>query len=337
MAINYKKAGVDIEKANLFVSAIKGMVRSSKRRGVLSDIGGFGAFFDLSAVKKFANPVLVSSCDGVGTKLKIAIFTGIHNTVGIDLVAMSVNDLLCSGAEPLFFLDYVATGKIEPHVLKDVVKGIVEGCKQANCALVGGETAEMPGMYKASDYDLAGFAVGAIDKSKILGVSRVRLGDAVVGLESNGLHSNGFSLVRKVFAPEEMKGRAHELLKPTRIYAKPVLAALEKFNSKDFGIKALAHITGGGFYDKAVRVVPDNCAMVIYKNAWHPHEIFKEIQERSEIDDKEMFKTFNMGIGMCVVVKDSIKMEVVRFFSKLGIKSHTIGEMISGKGTVSVV
>ena len=159
MAINYKKAGVDIEKANLFVSAIKGMVRSSKRRGVLSDIGGFGAFFDLSAVKKFANPVLVSSCDGVGTKLKIAIFTGIHNTVGIDLVAMSVNDLLCSGAEPLFFLDYVATGKIEPHVLKDVVKGIVEGCKQANCALVGGETAEMPGMYKASDYDLAGFAV----------------------------------------------------------------------------------------------------------------------------------------------------------------------------------
>ncbi|HQP91504.1 MAG TPA: phosphoribosylformylglycinamidine cyclo-ligase [Candidatus Omnitrophota bacterium] len=337
MPINYKKSGVDIDKANIFVDAIKGMVKSSTRKEVLGGIGGFGAYFDLTPFKKYANPVLVSSCDGVGTKLKIAIFTGIHHTVGVDLVAMSVNDLLCSGAQPLFFLDYIATGKIETAVLKDVVKGIVDGCKQSGCALVGGETAEMPGMYKASDYDLAGFAVGVIDKKKILGSMRVKLGDAVIGLESNGLHSNGFSLVRKVFAPEEVKGRAVELLKPTKIYVKPMLSVLEKFNSKDFNIKALAHITGGGFYDKAVRVVPENCTMLIYKNAWKPHDIFLEIQERAEIEDKEMYKTFNMGIGMCLVVRNHVKMDVVRTFSKMGIKSNIIGEIVKGAGNVAVV
>ncbi len=216
MSLNYKKAGVDIEKANSFVDAIKGMVKKSDRAGVLGGIGGFGAFFDLAKFK-IKDPVLVSSCDGVGTKLKIAISAGIHDTVGQDLVAMSVNDVLCSGAEPLFFLDYIATGKIDPHTLKSIVKGIVLGCKQANCSLVGGETAEMPGMYKAGDYDLAGFCVGLIDKKKILGKARVRIGDAVVGFASSGIHSNGFSLVRKIFSPEELHGRAHELLTPTGI------------------------------------------------------------------------------------------------------------------------
>lgn len=336
MSIDYKKAGVDIEKANVFVDAIKGMVKASSRPGVLGGIGGFGAFFDLAQTKR-ANPVLVSSCDGVGTKLKIAISTGIHNTVGCDLVAMSVNDVLCSGAEPLFFLDYIATGKIEPHVLKEVVRGIVEGCKQAHCSLVGGETAEMPGMYKTGDYDLAGFCVGVIDKKKILGSARVKTGDAVIGLSSSGLHSNGFSLVRKVFAPEELKARAHDLLKPTRIYVKPVLVALEKFNRKDFGIKALAHITGGGFYDKASRAVPSHNSMVLYKNAWAVPEIFREIQERAEIDEKDMYRTFNMGIGMVVVVRDAIKMDVTRAFLKSGIKSYIIGEIVTGVGGVAVV
>ncbi len=337
MAMNYKRAGVDVDKANVFVDAIKGMVKSSTRRGVLGGIGGFGAFFDMATNKKYANPVLVSSCDGVGTKLKIAFFAGIHHTVGIDLVAMSVNDVLCSGAEPLFFLDYIATGKIDSQVLKEVVKGIVDGCKLANCALVGGETAEMPGMYKPSEYDLAGFCVGIADKKKILGAAHVKLGDAVLGLESSGLHSNGFSLVRRVFAPEEMKGRAHELLKPTRIYVKPVLAVLRKFNTKDFGIKAIAHITGGAFYDKAARIVPGKSSMIIYKNAWKVPEIFNEIQDRAQLDDKEMFKTFNMGIGMALVVKDSIKMDVVRAFSKLGVEASIIGEIVPGVGTVTLV
>ncbi len=334
--LSYKKAGVDIEKANMFVDAIKGMVKESQRQGALGSIGGFGAFFDMGKIK-CKNPVLVSSCDGVGTKLKIAIASGIHDTVGIDLVAMSVNDVLCSGAEPLFFLDYVATGRIETDALKSVIKGIVKGCKQANCALVGGETAEMPGMYKAGDYDLAGFCVGVVDKNKVLGAQRVKMGDAVIGLESSGLHSNGFSLVRKVFSPQEMHARAGDLLVPTRIYVKPVLDIIKKFNAKGFNVRAIAHITGGAFYDKASRVVPKVATMVIYKNAWVLPEVFAEIQERGKISDKEMFKTFNMGIGMVMVVRDSLKMDVVRAFARHGLKSYIIGEIISGVGGVALV
>ena len=336
MKLDYKKAGVDIDKANLFVDAIKNDIKKSLRRGVLGSVGGFGAFFDMTK-SKVKNPVLVSSCDGVGTKLKIAILAHNHRTIGIDLVAMSVNDVLCSGAEPLFFLDYIATGKIETHVLKEVVKGIVAGCRQANCALVGGETAEMPGMYKAGEYDLAGFCVGVLDKNKILGRDRVNLGDAVIGLASSGIHSNGFSLVRKIFSPEELSARAQEFLAPTRIYVKPVLRVLEKFNVKGFKIKALAHITGGGFYDKAMRVVPSHTTMILYKNAWVRPDIFIEMQDRSKIDDKGMFRTFNMGIGMVLVVKDDVKMDVVRALATAGLKSSIIGEMVSGVGGVAVV
>ncbi|MFH0876657.1 MAG: phosphoribosylformylglycinamidine cyclo-ligase [Candidatus Omnitrophota bacterium] len=334
--MNYKKAGVDIDKANQLVAAVKGMIKKSHRPGVLGGVGGFGAFFDLSSVN-LKNTVFVSSCDGVGTKLKIAFLSGIHHTVGIDLVAMSVNDVLCSGAEPLFFLDYLATGKIEATVYKEIIKGIVEGCQQARCALVGGETAEMPGMYKVGEYDLAGFCVGAVAKTKILGSNHVKLGDAVIGLESSGLHSNGFSLVRKVFTPVELKARSHELLTPTRIYTKPLLGILKKFNAKNFNIKAAAHITGGAFYDKASRIVPKNLSMVLYKNAWSRPEIFDEIQERVHMADKEMYRTFNMGIGMILVVRDSMKMEVVRELSRLGCKSRTIGEMVSGVGGVVIV
>ena len=332
MSLNYKKAGVDITKANLFVDAIKGLAKKSKRAGVLGSIGGFGAFFEV-ANGKCKEPVLVSSCDGVGTKLKVASVAGIHDTVGIDLVAMSVNDVLCSGAAPLFFLDYIATAKIDMAVLKSVVKGIVEGCRQADCSLVGGETAEMPGMYKVGEYDLAGFCVGLVEKSKILGYHRVKMGDAVIGLESSGLHSNGFSLVRKIFSPEELHGRAHEFLTPTRIYVKPVLRLIKKF---DPGIKAMAHITGGGFYDKAVRAVPKNMTMIIYKNAWQRPEVFQELQDRGNIDDKEMFKTFNMGIGMVMVVRDALKMDVVREAARYGLKAHIIGEMVSGVGGVAI-
>ena len=336
MGLSYKKAGVDIDKANRLVDAIKPMVQKSYRQGVMGGIGGFGAFFDM-ATNKCKHPVLVSSCDGVGTKLKIAIATGLQHTVGIDLVAMSVNDVLCSGAEPLFFLDYIATGKIETSVLKQVMQGIVAGCKEANCALVGGETAEMPGMYKPGEYDLAGFCVGVVEKTKILGRAHVKLGDAVIGLESNGLHSNGFSLVRKVFSPEETKARVEEFLRPTRIYVRSVLGLLGKYNSKEFNLKAVAHITGGAFYDKVPRIVPKNMTMIIYKNAWPKQQIFQEIQERGKLDDKEMLRTFNMGIGMVLVVKDKRKMDVVRAIAKYGIKSYIICEMVNGVGGIAIV
>lgn len=336
MGLSYKKAGVDVEKANLLVDHVKALAAKTSRRGVLGGLGGFGAFFDI-AKTRVTNPVLVSSCDGVGTKLKIAILAGIHDTVGIDLVAMSVNDVLSSGATPLFFLDYLATGKLQPHVFMDILKGITDGCRQAGCALVGGETAEMPGMYKMGDYDLAGFCVGVVNGKRILGRSRVRLGDAVIGFESNGLHSNGFSLVRRLFTPVELKARAREFLKPTRIYVKPVQELLARFNKNDFGIKALAHITGGSFNDKASRVVPPNMTMVLYKNAWPVHEIFKEMQWRGKLDEKECFRTFNMGIGMVCVVRDAIKMDVVRSASRHGLKSYIIGEMIGGVGGVAIV
>jgi phosphoribosylformylglycinamidine cyclo-ligase len=336
MGLDYKKAGVDIDKANVLVESFKRLAKKSGRPGVSGEIGGFGAFFDLSRVR-CKDPVLVSSTDGVGTKLKIAILTGIHDTVGIDLVAMSVNDVLCSGAEPLFFLDYIATGKIEPSVLEDLVRGIVTGCCQARCALVGGETAEMPGMYKPGEYDLAGFCVGIADKKKILGRSRVAMGDAVIGLESSGLHSNGFSLVRKIFSREELRGRAEEFLAPTRIYVEPVLGVLKKFNAKGFVVKAAAHITGGGFIDKASRVVPPNATMILYKNAWPRLPIFEEIQLHGKIDEKDMLRTFNMGIGMVLVVRDRAKMEVARALSRYGVKSYIIGEIVSGVGGVAVI
>jgi len=335
MGWSYKKAGVDIEKANALVDDFRAAAKGIARREVLGSIGGFGAFFDIAKMKK--DMVLVSSCDGVGTKLKIAILAKIHDTVGIDLVAMSVDDVLCSGAEPLFFLDYIATGRIEPQVLKDVVRGIAAGCRQAGCALVGGETAEMPGMYKRGDYDLAGFCVGIVERRQILGRHRVQIGDAVIGLASSGLHSNGFSLVRKVFTTRELSARAKEFLTPTRIYAKPVLAALKKFNAKQPAVKAIAHITGGGFHDKAARVVPSGATMVLYRNAWQVPAIFEEIQEVGRVSDREMFHTFNMGIGMVLVVRDGVKMAVVRAIAKSGVAATIVGEIIPGVGGVAIV
>jgi len=327
MQITYKKAGVDISKADRFVETIKPFTRG---------IGGFGGLYKFAS-RKYKEPYLVSSTDGVGTKLKIAFSCGRHNTVGIDLVGMNVNDVLCCGAQPLFFLDYIATGHIEKGVLTDVVKGIAAGCRQAGCCLVGGETAEMPGFYKKGEYDLAGFCLGAVEKRKIINGSKIRIGDIIIGLESNGLHSNGFSLVRKVFSKSELKKYSRELLKPTRIYVRPVLSLLSARNSLFSSIKGIAHITGGAFYDKIARILPQNTNARIYKDFWVVPEIFRLIQDKGSVPDKEMYHTFNMGIGMVLIAGQNSKKEIISRLSKFNLKSQVIGEIIKGKKQVEVI
>jgi len=335
--LTYKKAGVDIKKAGLFKKRIKSLVRTSFGKEVLRDIGGFGSFFRFPK-EDYKEPVLVSSSDGVGTKLKIAVLVNKHDTVGIDAVAMNVNDILCAGAKPLFFLDYIASGKLEPGVLMDVVSGINNGCIQAGCALIGGETAEMPGMYKEGDYDVAGFCVGVVDEKNIIDGSRIEAGDAVIGLESNGIHSNGYSLVRKVFSESEQKRMSNELLKPTRIYVKPVLHLLHITHyTLHNTIKGIAHITGGAFYDKIARILPGNLNVRIEKSSWKVPEIFRLIENKGSVPSREMYRTFNMGIGLVLVVKphsvDKIKFELAKF----NLRSWVIGEIIKGKGEVKIV
>jgi phosphoribosylformylglycinamidine cyclo-ligase len=324
----YRSAGVDIDRANSLVRDYKAFASATRIRGVMSDVGGFGALFRPD-LKKFKDPVLVSSTDGVGTKLKIAFLADRHDTVGIDLVAMSANDILCQGAEGLFFLDYISTGKVRPKVLKDIVKGISTACIEAGYALVGGETAEMPGMYKEGEYDLAGFGVGIVDRREIIDGRGIKTGDLVLGLESNGLHSNGYSLVRKVFSRAELKINAGELLRPTRLYARPVLAVKKKIS-----IKGIAHVTGGAFYDKIPRIIPRDMAIEIDKYSWQPHNIFYEIKKRGNIDNREMYRTFNMGIGMVLVLS---KVDIDRAkdtLTRMGLKSYVIGRVIKGKREV---
>jgi phosphoribosylformylglycinamidine cyclo-ligase len=328
--ITYKSAGVDIDKANALVKDFKRFAALTKKPGVISDVGSFGALFKPS-FRKFKDPVLVSSTDGVGTKLKIAFLADKHDTVGIDLVAMSANDILCSGAEGLFFLDYISTGKIKPRVLKDVVKGIAEGCREADYALVGGETAEMPGLYKEDEYDLAGFGVGIIDKKDIINGRGTKPGDVIVGLESSGLHSNGYSLVRKVFAERELKSYSQELLKPTRLYAKAVLAVKNKVR-----IKGIANITGGAFYDKIPRIIPRGMAIEIYKDSWQVPWIFQVIKKKGRIDDTQMYRTLNMGIGMVLTVSKSDAAKAMESLAEKGVDSYIIGKVIRGSGKVLV-
>ena len=305
--LSYSDAGVDIDAGNAFVEAIKPAVKSTSRPGSNPEIGGFGGLFDLKAAG-FKDPVLVAANDGVGTKLKIAIEAGIHSTVGIDLVAMCVNDLVVQGAEPLFFLDYLATGKLNVDEAKEVVEGIAEGCRQAGAALIGGETAEMPGMYQDADYDLAGFSVGAVERDRILPSNDVVAGDVLLGLGSSGLHSNGFSLVRRIveiegldwsaqapFATDMSLGEA--LLEPTRIYVRSLVAALRETN----GIKALAHITGGGFTENIPRVLPEGIGVTINLDAIDPPAVFGWLAENGGIDVQEMLRTFNCGVGMVVI------------------------------------
>lgn len=328
--IDYKKAGVNIDRADELVDIIAKMAVSTRRKEVLCDIGGFSGLARIP--KKYKEPILVSSTDGVGTKLLIADTLNKHDTIGIDLVAMSVNDVVVIGAEPLFFLDYFATGRLDNKKATEILKGIVKGCKDAGCALIGGETAEMPGMYEGSTYDLAGFCVGVVERKNIIDGKRVEAGDLVIGIQSSGVHSNGFSLARRLFTQSELKQKyGRILLTPTIIYAKPILKLLQKVH-----VKSLAHITGGGFYENIPRVVPQNLSVLIYKGLWEIPPIFDTIQKRSGISYKEMFRTFNMGIGMAVVAakKDVKKTHAV--IKDFGLKSWTIGEVIEGTGKVII-
>lgn len=327
---SYKDAGVDIDRANKLVGDYKRFARSTATKGVISDIGSFGALFRPD-FKKFKDPILVSSTDGVGTKLKIAFLADKHDTVGIDLVAMSANDILCSGAEGMFFLDYIATGKIRSAVLKDVVKGIAGACAEAGYALVGGETAEMPGMYKDNEYDLAGFGVGIVDRKMAIDGRSVKIGDPVLGLESSGPHSNGYSLIRKVFNEKELKKYSAELLKPTRLYCRSVLAVKEKVK-----IKAIANITGGAFYDKIPRIIPKGMAIEIYRRSWRIPWIFSLIQGKGNVDIKEMYRTLNMGIGMVLVMSKNDIDKAQAIFNRYGIRSYVIGRVIKGNKEVII-
>jgi len=349
--LTYKKSGVDIDKANSFMEAITPLVNSTKRKEVLGNIGGFGGFFELK-LKNYKNPVLVSSTDGVGTKLKIAQLVNKHYTVGIDLVAMNVNDILCSGAEPLFFLDYIACGKLDRNILVEVVKGISGSCKESSCALIGGETAEMPGMYGKDEYDLAGFCVGVVEKDKIINGKSIKPGDKIIGLASSGLHSNGFSLVRKVFSNKELIKYADELLKPTRIYVKPVLSLLNAPRLRSGqaehytpacrqgrlnAVKGIAHITGGAFYDKIKRIVPKNINFIIYQDSWFVPQIFNIIQRKGRVPEKDMYRTFNMGIGMVIVVSPNNTKIAMKKLEQYNLKSWLIGEATKGKGDIKLI
>ena len=331
MKITYKKAGVDICGASAFKSKLKPIVRKSFRKEVLKDIGGFGSFFGLDK-NKYREAVLVSSSDGVGTKLKIAELANKHDTVGIDAVAMNVNDILCTGAEPLFFLDYIAYSKVKEDVLIDVVKGINNGCIESGCSLIGGETAQMPGMYREGEYDIAGFCVGIVEKSSIIDGSRITPGDAVIGLESSGIHSNGYSLVRKVFSANELKRMSKELLTPTRIYVKQVLSLLP-----DKNIKGIAHITGGAFYDKIARILPDNVDVRINKNSWSVPKIFRLVQNKGNVPEREMYHTLNMGIGLALIASPASANKIISKLKEQKLKSWIIGEVIKGSKQVHVV
>lgn len=333
--LTYKKAGVDIDEGERFVKRISSMVRKTFRPEVMVDIGSFSALFKLD-VKKYKNPVLVSGTDGVGTKLKLAFMTGRHDTVGVDLVAMCVNDILTSGAEPLFFLDYFATGKLKPEKASEVIKGIVTGCKEAGCSLIGGETAEMPGFYSEGEYDLSGFAVGIVDRGKIIDGSQIKGGDAIIGIASNGLHSNGYSLVRKTFfdlgkmdvheyIPELKSRLGEELLKPTRIYVKAFEALKDKLK-----IKGMAHITGGGIPGNLPRILPKGQSAFIQTGSWLVPKIFSLIEKMGKVPEYDMKRTFNMGIGYVMVVSKEVAGSAVSLLKKSGYPAYVIGKIETG-------
>lgn len=340
--LTYADAGVDIDAGNAMVDAIKPLVRATARPGADAVIGGFGGLFDLKAAG-FKDPVLVAANDGVGTKVMIAIEAGRHETIGIDLVAMSVNDLIVQGAEPLFFLDYFATGKLEPHVGAEVVKGIAKGCVESGCALIGGETAEMPGLYKKGDYDLAGFAVGAAERGTLLPRPDVKAGDRLIGLPSSGVHSNGYSLVRRIVERSGLTYASHcpfahgknlgeALLEPTRLYVKPILAALKATQ----GIKALAHITGGGFIDNIPRVLPDGVAAHLDLNAIPVLPVFGWLAREGGVSQDEMLRTFNCGIGMIIIVDAAQEQAVAQALRAAGEAPVAIGELRAQNGDARV-
>ncbi|HAO22597.1 MAG TPA: phosphoribosylformylglycinamidine cyclo-ligase [Desulfobacteraceae bacterium] len=340
--LTYSDAGVDIDKANTFVSTIKELAKKTYRSGVMGEIGGFGGLFSLN-LNNIEKPVLVSSTDGVGTKLKIAFMMNKHDTVGIDLVAMSVNDIVVQGAKPLFFLDYLATGKLDTKIATDIIKGIAEGCNEANCALIGGETAEMPGFYAENEYDLAGFAVGMVDNKKIIDGSDIRMGHVLIEIPSSGLHSNGYSLARKVcfdilnlkidsYVPELEKTIGQELLTPTRIYAETIQRLM-----RDLPIHGLAHITGGGLTDNIVRVMPESCGIEIRVGSWDIPPIFSFLQQAGKIPFADMMRTFNNGIGMVLIVPEKDANDVLGRLRAMNEKAFVIGQVVERKGASSRV
>lgn len=341
MSEAYKNAGVDIAAGNEAVERMKKHVKTTFRPEVLTDLGGFGALFSLNK-DKYEEPVLVSGTDGVGTKLKVAFTMDKHDTIGVDAVAMCVNDIIVQGAEPLFFLDYLACDRVVPEKIEAIVSGISDGCRQSGCALIGGETAEMPGMYAEGEYDIAGFTVGIVDKKKIIDGKAIRPGDVVLGLASSGVHSNGFSLVRKLLL--EQKGYSlHDtldalggarlgdvLLAPTKIYVKPVLAVLEQV-----AIKGMAHITGGGFLENIPRVLPEGVNVEIDYGSWPILPIFELMQREGNITNNDMFRTFNMGIGMVVIVSEADAAKAAALFEQHGEKAYTLGRVTAGERVVT--
>jgi len=336
-SLDYRAAGVDIDAGDALVEAIKPMAARTRREGMLDNLGGFGALFEIPAGYK--QPVLVSGTDGVGTKLKLAIESGIHDTIGIDLVAMCANDIVVQGAEPLFFLDYYATGKLQHSIATSVISGIAEGCVQAGAALIGGETAEMPGMYSDQDYDLAGFCVGVVEKEKLITGKDVLPGDALIALGSTGPHSNGYSLVRKVLEVTDAKldqdfsggTLGQSLMQPTRIYVKSVLKLLETVK-----IKAIAHITGGGLPGNLPRVLPDNCKALVQSGSWKWPEIFQWLQSGGNIATPEMYRTFNCGVGMVLVVPASLAEQSISILQQYGEVAWQLGEIASHSGSPEV-
>lgn len=336
MAISYKDAGVDVERGYEAVRLMKEHVKKTMCANVLGDLGSFGGFYELNG-EDCAEPVLVAGTDGVGTKLKYAIVLDKHDTIGIDAVAMCVNDIVCQGARPLFFLDYIASGHIDPAKTAQIVKGVAEGCVQAGCALIGGETAEMPGFYADGDYDIAGFSVGVVQKSRVINGKSIKAGDVLVGLASSGVHSNGFSLVRRLcgtdketllkYSPELGAGLGETLLTPTRIYVRPVLELIKKYE-----IKGIAHITGGGFIENIPRILPEGLGVRISLGSWESLPVFDMLARLSGLETQQLYNTFNMGIGMVMAVEPALADRVTAKAKELGEKAYIIGEVIQGEG-----
>lgn len=337
---SYKDAGVDVTAGYKAVELMKKSVQETYTNGVVSDLGGFGGLFKIDT-KQMEEPILVSGTDGVGTKLKLAFLMDKHDTIGQDCVAMCVNDIICCGAKPLFFLDYMSLWKNIPEMVATIVSGVADGCKQAGCALVGGETAEMPGLYSENEYDLAGFSVGIVDKKKMINPETIEVGDVVIGLASSGVHSNGFSLVRKIFNvnQENLKQYREELgttlgeaiLTPTKIYVKPILSLIEQVN-----VKGISHITGGGFYENMPRMLKENVALSINKDSYEVPAIFKLIQKEGNIPIRDMYNTFNMGIGMAVIVPKEEKNTALQILKEAGQDAFVIGEVIEGNKEINI-
>lgn len=331
-SLTYKDSGVDITKGNQLIEKIKPIAKSTIRPGVLAGLGGFGAMFEIP-LDKYKNPVLISGTDGVGTKLKVAEMLKKHDTIGIDLVAMCVNDLIVQGAEPLFFLDYFATGSLNPEIATSVIEGIGEGCRQSGCALIGGETAEMPGMYSGEDYDLAGFCVGIVEKDRIIDGTKVSEGDHIVALGSSGPHSNGYSLIRKVIeksapTPDQL----NLLIEPTRIYVRSILSLLNTLP-----VHAISHITGGGLLENIPRVMPSHLSAKLDSTSWTQPEIFQWIQDQGNIDSAEMYRVLNCGVGMVVVISKESSNEAIKHLNACGEKAWLIGEVVQFEGEQVII